>query len=88
MGDAPLADLNRIHSIARTGLPGYASITGLNQIYLERRKELAFEGFSIHDARRFDRAISGSSPNSPSFVFPIPFREMNANSNLSQNEGY
>jgi hypothetical protein len=88
VGDAPLNDINRIHSVARTGLPPYGSITSLNQIYLERRRELAFEGFSIHDARRFDRTISGSSPNSPEFTFPIPFREMNANSSLTQNEGY
>ena len=88
VGDLPLNDVNRIHNTARTGLAPYVSIITANQVYLERRRELAFEGFSIHDARRFNRNIDGVSPNSPSFVFPIPFREINANSSLTQNEGY
>ena len=88
VGDAPLTDLNRIHSTARTGLLPYAAITNVSQIYLERRRELAFEGFGIHDARRFGRLIDGQSPNSNEFIFPIPFREINANPSLTQNPGY
>jgi len=87
-GDSPLNDINKIHSTSRTGLLPYATITSVNQIYLERRRELAFEGFGIHDARRFDRLIDGDSPNENEFVFPIPFRELNANPSLTQNDGY
>jgi hypothetical protein len=88
VGDLPLNDMNRIHSTARTGLLPYTAITSVNQIYLERRRELAFEGFGIHDARRFGRTIDGVSPNNNEFIFPIPFREMNANPGLVQNPGY
>jgi hypothetical protein len=88
VGDSPLGDMNRIHSPARTGLPVYTVITSVNQIYLERRRELAFEGFGIHDARRFGRFIDNKSPNENQFIFPIPFRELNANPSLTQNPGY
>ncbi|HEX8331058.1 MAG TPA: RagB/SusD family nutrient uptake outer membrane protein, partial [Segetibacter sp.] len=81
-----LADVNRIRT--RAGLTPLAAITSVNTIYLERRKELAFEGFGIHDARRFKRSIDGLAWNHNSLVFPIPFREMNANPNLVQNQGY
>jgi starch-binding outer membrane protein, SusD/RagB family len=85
VGDTPLNDINRIR--ARAGLLPLATLT-LNDIYLERRRELAFEGFGIHDARRFKRSIDGLPWNHNSLVFPIPFRELNANSNLTQNPGY
>jgi starch-binding outer membrane protein, SusD/RagB family len=88
VGDSPLNDLNKIHSTNRTGLSPYAAITSLNQVYLERRRELAFEGFGIHDARRFARLVDTDSPNAEFFVFPIPFRELNANPSLVQNPGY
>ena len=85
VGDTPLNDINLIHT--RAGLAPYATIT-LSDIYLERRRELAFEGFGIHDARRFKRGVDGEVWNSNSLIFPIPFRELNANSNLTQNAGY
>jgi hypothetical protein len=64
------------------------TIADVNTIYLERRRELAFEGFGIHDAKRFKRSIDGLAWNDNSLVFPIPFRELNANPNLVQNPGY
>lgn len=85
VGDTPLNDINRIR--ARAGLLPLATLT-LNEIYLERRRELAFEGFGIHDARRFKRTIDGLPWNDRYLVFPIPFREINANSSLTQNPGY
>jgi hypothetical protein len=86
VGAAPLVDVNRIRSRAQATL--LLAITSVNDIYLERRKELAFEGFSIHDAKRFKRTIDGRAWNDNRLVFPIPFRELNANSNLTQNAGY
>lgn len=86
VGDTPLNDVNRIRT--RAGLAPLSTITDVNQIYLERRRELAFEGFGIHDARRFKRTIDGRPWNDPRLVFPIPFRELNANPSLTQNPGY
>lgn len=87
LGATPLEDYNRVHSGSRTSLDEATSIT-LDDIYTERRIELAFEGFGIHDARRFKRTVDGEPWNSNKLVFPIPFRELNANKSLVQNPGY
>jgi len=86
VGATPLNDVNLIRR--RAGLGNLAAITSVDQIYLERRRELAFEGFGIHDAKRFKRTIDGLPWNDNKLVFPIPFRELNANSSLTQNPGY
>ncbi|HVK97298.1 MAG TPA: RagB/SusD family nutrient uptake outer membrane protein [Flavisolibacter sp.] len=86
VGDTPLNDINRIRT--RAGVAPLLVILNVNQIYLERRRELAFEGFGIHDARRFRRTVDGRAWNENRLVFPIPFREMNANPSLTQNPGY
>lgn len=85
-GDSPLNDINRIRS--RAGVTSFTAIPDVNAVYLERRKELAFEGFSIHDAKRFQRTIDGKPWNDNKLIFPIPFRELNANPGLTQNAGY
>ena len=86
IGDPPLNDINRLRT--RAGLPASIIVPTIQEIYLERRRELAFEGFGLHDARRFKRSLDGRQWNDNRLVFPIPFREMNANSNLTQNPGY
>ncbi|HZH96107.1 MAG TPA: RagB/SusD family nutrient uptake outer membrane protein, partial [Flavisolibacter sp.] len=86
VGASPLEDINRIRT--RAGLAASVVAPTIDEIYLERRKELAFEGFGIHDAKRFKRTIDGMPWNDNKLVFPIPFRELNANSNLVQNAGY
>lgn len=45
-------------------------------------------GFSIHDAIRFQRTVDGKPWNDNRLIFPIPFRELIANSSLTQNAGY
>jgi hypothetical protein len=91
VGATPLADINAIRT--RAGLPVLTSVT-LTQILKERRIELAFEGFRLGDLKRnqestVDPLSNAVIPwNSPRLVFPIPFREVNANPNLKQNEGY
>lgn len=87
VGAEPLADINRVR--ARAGLPALdASQLTLDRILRERRVELCFEGHLIHDLKRTGRSVGDLPFSSPRLVFPIPQREMDANSNLSQNQGY
>ena len=87
IGATPLADYNKIHT--RAGLTAALSVT-LADILLERRLELAFEGFKIHDSRRLKQDIASFPWNDPKLLFPIPARELEANPNLKsqQNPGY
>lgn len=70
-----------------------ASVT-LNDIYLERRFELAWENWGRQDMIRFGtflNPIPGWRPNAlPEFrlLFPIPQTARDANPNLTQNPGY
>jgi hypothetical protein len=82
-----LSDYNTIHQ--RAGLPAKQAVT-LSDILLERRLELAHEGFRIHDIRRLKLNTSTLTYKDPRLIFPIPEREMSANPALKgqQNEGY
>jgi hypothetical protein len=74
----------------------------LNDIILERRKELAFEGHRYWDFARLNMDIARNDntgnylPNVPislaasstKRIFPIPQAELNANKNMVQNPGY
>ncbi|MDN3586468.1 RagB/SusD family nutrient uptake outer membrane protein [Pedobacter aquatilis] len=68
-----------------------------NLILLENRKEFAFEGHRLFDLTRnklgFTKYRTGGitipiANNSLKTVLPIPLAEMNANTNMEQNEGY
>lgn len=87
-GAEPLADINAIRK--RGGVPALATVT-VDDVLRERRYELSFEGFRIHDLKR-TRSMSigaGALPfSSPTLVFPVPLREMDANKKLTQNPGY
>lgn len=91
VGATPLADLNRIRT--RAGMLPLGAAT-LDQIYLDRHLELAFEGHAIHDIRRFGKTVDGLTTvdgkaiNDSRIVFPIPQREINVNKTLTQNQGY
>jgi tetratricopeptide (TPR) repeat protein len=87
VGDTPLADYNVIHT--RAGLDPAVSIT-LDDVLYERRLELAFEGFKIHDIRRLHQSFDIYVYNDPKLLFPIPDREIEANPKLKpqQNPGY
>lgn len=91
-----LIELNKTANLALA--TPYASAT-LDNILLERRKELSFEGFRFHDLMRNGRSIlkvdanqtfSGTevAPGESRLAFPIPEVEMNANSNMVQNTDY
>lgn len=87
--------LNKIP--ANRNADAYTVATKSN-ILLERRKELIFEGFRFDDLSRTMQSIPNPNPlqashggpeyGSYKYAFPIPLVELNANSNISQNEGY
>ncbi|MDT0552587.1 RagB/SusD family nutrient uptake outer membrane protein [Urechidicola vernalis] len=93
----PMA-LTQLNSI--TSNRGAAAHTMVTKDILieERRKELIFEGFRFDDLMRTGQSIDviGSSQNlietltypNNLFTYPIPAAEINANSNVVQNEGY
>jgi len=90
VGASPLADVNRVR--ARAGLAPLTTVTKDN-ILLERKLELAFEGFRLGDLKRNKESVTDPDGvvlpfNSPRLVFPIPLREINVNPNLTQNPGY
>ena len=90
VGATPLADINRVRT--RAGAAPLAVVT-LPAIILERKLELAFEGFRLGDVKRNRETITDPDGvavpwNSRRLVFPIPLREINVNPNLVQNEGY
>lgn len=92
-----LTDLNTIRTRA-----GLVEITDpgniLEEIFLERRRELAFEGHLLFDIMRYQKNVSrgedclSSTCNlsypSPYFVLPIPEGSVSLNQNMIQNEGY
>ncbi|WP_266202515.1 RagB/SusD family nutrient uptake outer membrane protein [Pontibacter kalidii] len=90
VGATPLEDINRIRE--RAGATLLSSVT-LEDVLLERRLELAFEGFRIHDIKRTEDVLEGDAYtipwNSPELVMPIPRREIDASQGeLTQNPGY
>jgi starch-binding outer membrane protein, SusD/RagB family len=87
VGATALKDYNTIHQ--RAGLPAKQAVT-LADILLERRLELAHEGFRIHDIRRLKLNSGPLTYKDPKLIFPIPEREISANPALKgqQNEGY
>ncbi|MCX2573083.1 RagB/SusD family nutrient uptake outer membrane protein [Pedobacter sandarakinus] len=83
-GRTPLQDLSVVRS--RAGLT--TTTATLADILTERKLELAFEGFALHDAKRTQTNIGSIAWNANALVFPIPQREIDANKNLVQNPGY
>lgn len=83
-GVTPLQDLATVRS--RAGLT--TTTATLADILNERKLEFAFEGFSLHDAKRTQTNIGSLPWNSTKLVFPIPQREIDANTKLTQNAGY
>ena len=85
VGAPPVDDYNALR--VRAGLAPAASVS-LEELLLERRRELAHEGHRIHDVKRLKESVDGLAYNDPKLVFPIPAREIEANPKLQQNEGY
>jgi hypothetical protein len=92
VGATPLSDINRLRS--RADISPIILLT-LNQILIERRKELAFEGQRRMDLLRNGRALrrpgmpneAASAAGQQQTILPIPAREVEL-INLVQNPGY
>lgn len=85
IGDTPLNDINELRLRANAGL--FSSVN-LATILMERKRELAFEGFALFDAKRLGQNVGSIPFNADRLVMPIPLREMDVNPNLVQNSGY
>lgn len=85
IGASPLEDINTLRS--RAGASALSSVD-LEDILMERRRELAFEGFALFDAKRLGRDVGDISFDADNLVLPIPLREMDSNPELVQNPGY
>jgi len=86
VGATPTEDINTIRE--RAGLDPLTGPVGLQEILDERHIELAFEGHFLFDLKRTQGSVGGVGWDSPSLVYPIPQREMDANPALEQNDGY
>lgn len=81
--------------------PAFTSQTdALDKILDERARELVYEGSRLNDLKRFDKTVvriaADSRPTYPTLIMnnklkltlPIPQKEMFANPNMKQNEGW
>jgi len=84
-GLSPLDEINALRD--RSGASALDDVD-LDDILLERDRELGFEGFFIHDIRRTGRSVDGFAADANELVFPIPQSEMDTNSAMEQNPGY
>ncbi len=85
--------VNRIRSRAFSDPSKLLSSVTLNDIYKERRYELAWEGYARQDMIRFGtfllpRQFKPYTSDDMYLLFPIPQADLDANSNLIQNPGY
>jgi len=84
-GNSPMEDINMVR--ARSGASPLMAVT-YDDIQLERQRELAFEGFFIHDVKRTKGSVAGLQWDSQKLVLPIPQSEMDTNADMEQNPGY
>ena len=98
------ADINALRAMRIAGytpIPNYGNKpAAIDDIMLERFRELAFEGFRFYDLKRKGMNLqrAASDVDSPlwqtlqagdyRFVYPIPADELLANRNMVQNPGY
>lgn len=90
IGDSPLNDINYLRQMR--GLDALDDVDNA-AIALERRKELAFEGFRLFDLARYQQ--DNQRPEclpvplveypASRYVYPIPLHEMDNNDNMEQN---
>ena len=95
-----------INTLRNNRINGYINVTysskqqAIDDILLERFKELAYEGHRFFDLKRRSLPVTRLAVDAPSgpgttlpandfrFVLPIPLPEVTANPTLKQNPGY
>jgi len=82
----PTQDINTVR--ARSNAPLYTGTVTRQQIRDERYFELCWEGHRLHDLKRWKVNIASYPYNAGNLILPIPFREMEVNDLLVQNEWY
>ncbi len=94
--------LNKVAKQRDPSFIGWADVGTqvLEDILIERQKELAFEGARFWDLYRLQRTFTKVqdqdapqknlvvAPSNPKLVFPIPLNEINVNTTIAQNPGY
>ncbi len=85
IGATPLEDINTVR--ARAGAYALSEVN-VNDFVDERFRELAFEGDRLWTLKRLKLDVGSYPYDAPELVLPIPQREIDVNSNLTQNEGY
>ncbi|MHA7057791.1 RagB/SusD family nutrient uptake outer membrane protein [Aquimarina sp. M1] len=85
IGLDPLVEINALRGRSNAAALG---VTTLQDIIDERKRELAFEGFTLHDIKRLQETVGTLNYDDNFLVMPVPQRERDANSNLMQNPGY
>ncbi len=83
--NSPTEDINVVR--ARAQAPLYLS-AGRNEIREERYLELCWEGHRFHDLKRWKEDIGSYAYNAGNLILPIPFRELEVNDLLIQNDWY
>jgi tetratricopeptide (TPR) repeat protein len=84
--NTPTDDINEIRD--RAHAPHYATDVTRAQIREERYLELCWEGHRLHDLKRWKMNIGSYAYDAGNLILPIPFREMEVNDLLEQNEWY
>jgi starch-binding outer membrane protein, SusD/RagB family len=84
-GVSPDDDINIVRERA-----GASDISGATEsdFVNERFRELGFEGDRLWTLKRLKLDVGDFAFDAPELVLPIPQREIDVNSNLTQNEGY
>lgn len=94
--------LNKVAKQRDPSFIGWADVGTqvLEDILIERQKELAFEGSRFWDLYRLQRTFTKVqdqdapqknlviTPSNPKLVFPIPLNEINVNTTIAQNPSY
>jgi hypothetical protein len=90
LGHSPLSLINSLRA-NRTTSAALVAVT-VNDIYAERAREMAWEGWRRNDAIRFGKyeGAWGFKTNTETYrrIFPIPTSAMQVNPALTQNPGY
>lgn len=85
--NTPTEDVNIVR--ARSNAPEFAVDVTQADIRQERYFELCWEGHRLHDLKRWQEDIDVGLPyDAGNLILPIPFREMEVNDLLVQNDWY